>query len=209
MSSLARLEFPIKFSCRLTLLRCGPVPLRPATLRNDDSVDATWEQVKEALSSDDYAVAFDTLEQAMREAAPPVRGELALRLAHLHSLYGDPAQPDVRRALNQAYAAAPALRSAPLARALEAELTARAQGEVTLAPELAADPDPLVRYHALCALALAGRPQEALDVALPAAELPEHLRWRLRSWQADAQEALARVPRRRSLRRGRAPRRRA
>ncbi|AAF12529.1 hypothetical protein E5E91_15125 [Deinococcus radiodurans R1 = ATCC 13939 = DSM 20539] len=36
MSSLARLEFPIKFSCRLTLLRCGPVPLRPATLRNDD-----------------------------------------------------------------------------------------------------------------------------------------------------------------------------
>lgn len=50
------------------------------------SVDATWEQVKEALSSDDYAVAFDTLEQAMREAAPPVRGELALRLAHLLSL---------------------------------------------------------------------------------------------------------------------------
>jgi len=39
-------------------------------------------------------------------------------------------------------------------------------------------------------VALAGRPQEALDVALPAAELPEHLRWRLRSWQADAQEAL-------------------
>ncbi|GGI81199.1 tetratricopeptide repeat protein [Deinococcus wulumuqiensis] len=154
------------------------------------SVDATWEQVKEALSGDDYAVAFDTLEQAMREAAPPVRAELALRLAHLHSLYGDPAQPDVRRALNQAYAADASLRSSPLALALEAELAARAQGTAVIAAELVTDPDPLVRYHALCALALSARPQEALDVALPAAELPPHLRWRLRSWQADAHEAL-------------------
>jgi tetratricopeptide (TPR) repeat protein len=50
--------------------------------------------------------------------------------------------------------------------------------------------DPLARYHAVCALALGGDPQAALDVHLPITELPVHLRWRLRSWQADAQESL-------------------
>ncbi|WP_338107143.1 hypothetical protein [Deinococcus radiodurans] len=161
------------------------------------SVDATWEQVKEALSSDDYAVAFDTLEQAMREAAPPVRGELALRLAHLHSLYGDPAQPDVRRALNQAYAAAPALRSAPLARALEAELTARAQGEVTLAPELAADPDPLVRYHALCAWRWPGGPRRRWTWRCPPLSCPSTCAGACVPGRPTRKKPWARVPRRR------------
>ncbi|WP_339097721.1 hypothetical protein WDJ50_14360 [Deinococcus sp. VB142] len=166
------------------------------------SVDAAWEQVKEALSSDDYVGAFDTLEQAITQARPPVQAELALRLAHLHSLYGESGQADLRRALDGAYELLPELRQAPLARALEAEYAARGaagQGTPAALPvslsqlaqsELAQDADPLVRYHVLCALALSEQPQAALDMDLPAAELPPHLRWRLRSWQADAHEAL-------------------
>ncbi|MBI0444968.1 hypothetical protein D9600_03115 [Deinococcus sp. DB0503] len=42
----------------------------------------------------------------------------------------------------------------------------------------------------MAALALAEQPQAALDVYLPLSELPEHLQWRLRSWQADSEEQL-------------------
>ncbi|MGI8748728.1 MAG: hypothetical protein ACR2J4_10335, partial [Deinococcus sp.] len=42
----------------------------------------------------------------------------------------------------------------------------------------------------LAALALGERAEEALAVELPVSELPPHLRWRLRSWQADCEEEL-------------------
>ena len=155
-------------------------------------VDTTWQQACAALASDEYDTAFGVLESAMREARPPVRARIALHLASAQALYGDPGVPDVRKALNVAVALDPALAADPLRRALDAELAARTQGEEAppVPEELRTDPSALVRFHILCALALSGHPQDALDLGLTPAELPEHLRWRLRSWQADAHEAL-------------------
>ncbi|ULH15123.1 hypothetical protein MF271_14355 [Deinococcus sp. KNUC1210] len=161
----------------------------------------TWQQVCAALASpdtvppghapEDFEAAFGILDAAFREAAPSQRGPLSLYLASLHSLYGDAASADAQEAVVQAAALDPALRQSPLYLALSAELDARRRGPEAAYPALeAVHGDPLSRYHVVAALALAERAQEALDVHLPVAELPPHLRWRLRSWQADAEEML-------------------
>lgn len=152
----------------------------------------TWQQACTALAGGDYDAAFDILERAMPEARTTERARIALYLASVHSLYGDVATEPMRDALRDARLADATLVGSPLYQALNAELDARLRGEDATPPGAAtrsAD-DPLARFHALCALALAERAQEALDVHLPSADLPEHLRWRLRSWQADCQEQL-------------------
>ncbi|WP_412028256.1 hypothetical protein [Deinococcus yunweiensis] len=152
----------------------------------------TWHQASAALARSEYDTAFDVLEHAMNEASRDVRARLALYVGSMHTLYGDAATDPLGAALQEARTLNPALRSDPLYQALSAELDARTRGPDAAAPPASAvaAADPLARYHALCALALSDRHQEVLDVDLPSTELPEHLRWRLRSWQADAQEQL-------------------
>lgn len=117
---------------------------------------------------------------------------MALYLASLHALYGDAATEHLSAALAQATSLDPKLAQEPLTLALTAELDARLRGADATPPShvVREATDPLARFHALCALALAEKPQEALDIHLASTELPEHLRWRLRSWQADCQESL-------------------
>ncbi|EYB68625.1 hypothetical protein DEIPH_ctg018orf0006 [Deinococcus phoenicis] len=155
-------------------------------------VATTWQQACTALAGGDYDTAFGVLDAAMQEARRPERARLALYLASVHALYGDAATTEVGAALQEARTLDPALREDPLYLALSAELGARTRGaEAALPPQAVREAaDPLARYHALAALALAEQPQAALDVHLPLAELPEHLGWRLRSWQADAEEQL-------------------
>ena len=152
----------------------------------------TWEQACQALASDNYEAAYHILEAARGEARPPERARINLYLASLSSLYGESGSPDMARELRQALSADPALKSDPLYLALSAELAARQQGTQAQPPteEVRHALSALARYHATCALGLAGKPEEALGVAPPAPELPVHLRWRLRSWQADAEEQL-------------------
>ncbi|MBB5234524.1 tetratricopeptide repeat protein [Deinococcus budaensis] len=155
-------------------------------------VATTWQQACTALAGDDYDTAFSVLTGAMHEAAKPTRARLALYLASVHALYGDAALAEVGAALQQARTLDPALRGDPLYLALNAELGARTLGAEAAppAPEVRAAADPLARYHALAALSLAEQPQGALDLELALSELPRHLGWRLRSWQADAEEQL-------------------
>ncbi|SMB89035.1 tetratricopeptide repeat protein [Deinococcus hopiensis] len=155
-------------------------------------VVTTWQQTCTALAGDDYDAAFVVLEAAMREANKSVRARLALYLASVHALYGDAATTEAGAALREARTLDPALREDPLYLALSAELDARLRGPDAAPPPPAAvnAAEPLARFHAQAALALAGHPQEALEVHLPASELPSHLKWRLRSWQADAEEQL-------------------
>ena len=156
----------------------------------------TWEQACQALASDDYDAAYHILEAARREARPPARARLSLYSASLSSLYGDSGAPEMQRNLEQARKLDPALTSDPLYLALNAELRARTLGPdangAAVAPPIEARHalDALARFHAACALSLLGQPEEALETAPPAPELPVHLRWRLRSWQADAEEQL-------------------
>lgn len=163
-------------------------------------VATTWEQATSALTAGDYDTALTVLETALREARPPERAPLALYLASVQSLYGESGVRETRAALQNALRADPAIASTALYRALNAEVQARAAAQpsgpaqpdpAALVPaDLREAAEPLARFHALCALALLGDPQGALDVHLPVNELPEHLRWRLRSWQADAHEQL-------------------
>lgn len=164
--------------------------------------DTTWQQACTALAGGDYETAFSVLDAALDEAMPargkPARGgqttaaRLCLYLGSLHALYGDAATEQLGTALSEARRLDPAVESGPLYRALHAELDARARGPEAAPPAGAAREaaDPVARFHALCALALAEQPQAALDLHLAADELPAHLRWRLRSWQADCQEQL-------------------
>ncbi|WP_102125250.1 tetratricopeptide repeat protein [Deinococcus planocerae] len=155
-------------------------------------VPTTWQQACAALAGGDYETAFDVLESAMSEARKPERARIALYLASVHALYGDAATAEVGAALREARTLDPSLRGDPLYLALSAELDARSRGpDATLpaAPVREAS-DPLARFHALSALALAERPAEAQHIHLPLSELPPHLRWRLRSWQADCEEQL-------------------
>ncbi|PNY82032.1 hypothetical protein [Deinococcus koreensis] len=152
----------------------------------------TWHQASAALAGGDYDTAFEVMEHAMNEASKGERARMALYLASIHTLYGDTATEQMAASLQEARTLSPALRTGGLYQALSAELDARTRGPDAAAVPVAArtDADPLARYHALCALALSERHQEALDVQVASTELPEHLRWRLRSWQADAQEQL-------------------
>ncbi|WP_019011833.1 hypothetical protein [Deinococcus aquatilis] len=155
-------------------------------------VATTWQQACTALAGGDYDTAFNVLDSAMREAKKHERARIALYVASVHALYGDTSTNEVALALREARTLDPALTTDPLYAALMAELDARLrEGEATPPPAAVREAaDPLARFHAMCALALAEKPQEALDIHLPSTELPEHLRWRLRSWQADSQEQL-------------------
>lgn len=155
-------------------------------------VATTWQQACTALAGDDYDTAFSVLEGALHEADRPQKARLSLYLASVQALYGDPATTEVGLALRDARTADPAIRSDPLYVALSAELDARLRGPDAAPPppEVREAAEPLARYHALAALSLAGHPAEALEIHLPLTELPPHLRWRLRSWQADAEESL-------------------
>ncbi|MPY67486.1 tetratricopeptide repeat protein [Deinococcus sp. SDU3-2] len=155
-------------------------------------VATTWQQACTALAGDDYDTAFSVLEGALHEADRPRKARLSLYLASVQALYGDPATTEVGAALRDARTLDPAIRTDPLYVALSAELDARLRGPdaVLPPPEVREAAEPLARYHALAALSLAGHPQDALELHLPLAELPAHLRWRLRSWQADAEESL-------------------
>ncbi|GGK31994.1 hypothetical protein GCM10008955_27380 [Deinococcus malanensis] len=155
-------------------------------------VATTWQQACTALAAGDYDAAFGILEAASREVRTPDRGRLALYLASIHALYGDTATVETRAALQLALRYNPALQTDPLWQALNAELEARTLDGQATPPTAAVREagEALARFHALCALALGGDPQAALDVHVTPQDLPAHLRWRLRSWQADAHEQL-------------------
>ncbi|WP_407538563.1 hypothetical protein [Deinococcus radiomollis] len=146
------------------------------------------------VPQEDFEVAFSVLEAAIHEAAlqkaPALdRAQLHLYLASLHSLYGDAASDEAQATLGRAALLAPAIRQTPLYLALSAELDARLRGPEATYPDVQAiHGDPLSRFHAVSALALADRAQEALGVHVTVQELPPHLGWRLRSWQADCEE---------------------
>ncbi|CAM3574338.1 hypothetical protein [Deinococcus frigens] len=164
--------------------------------------DTTWQQACTALAGGDYETAFGVLDSALDEAMPPEKGpgkaarptaaRICLYLGSLHALYGDAATEQLKTALTEAQTLDLATREQPLYLALSAELDARTRGPDAAPPAGAVREaaDAVVRFHALCALALAEQPQAALDLHLAADELPTHLRWRLRSWQADCQEQL-------------------
>ena len=146
------------------------------------------------LPQEDFEAAFSILEAAIQEAAlqkaPALdRAQLHLYLASLHSLYGDAASDEAQATLSRAALLAPDIRQTPLYLALSAELDARLRGPEATYPDVQAiHGDPLSRFHAVSALALADRSQEALGVHVTVQELPPHLGWRLRSWQADCEE---------------------
>jgi tetratricopeptide (TPR) repeat protein len=164
----------------------------------------TWQQVCAALDTtpadksgmEDFEAAFSIIEAATREAAlqgspGAERAQLELYLASLHSLYGDAASDEAQATLRQAAQLDRAVTSTPLYLALMAELDARLRGPEATYPDVqAVHGDALSRFHVVSALALAERWQEALDVHVTVAELPTHLGWRLRSWQADCEEGL-------------------
>ncbi|CAM3425290.1 hypothetical protein DESA109040_12160 [Deinococcus saxicola] len=166
--------------------------------------DITWQQACTALAGGDYETAFGVLSAALDEAAPaavgkgkgaavsPVAALICVYLGSLHALYGDAAAEQLEATLAEARGLNPVVSSEPLYLALNAELEARTRGPEAAPPAGAMREavDPVARFHALCALALAEQPQAALDIHLGAGELPVHLRWRLRSWQADCQEQL-------------------
>ncbi|GGJ75513.1 hypothetical protein [Deinococcus aquiradiocola] len=170
----------------------------------------TWQQVTDALSGpaqpgtdaaqaapqEDFDTAFSVLDLAIEEAdrqrqPAASRAELRLYLASLHALYGDVASDETQLTLAEAARLSPDVREQPLFLALSAELDARLRGPEATYPDVrAVHGDPLSRFHTMSALALADRWQEALDVHLPVQDLPAHLGWRLRSWQADCEENL-------------------
>ncbi|CAM4173439.1 tetratricopeptide repeat protein [Deinococcus marmoris] len=166
--------------------------------------ETTWQQACTALAGGDYETAFGVLSAALDEAMPaavgkgksaavsPVAARICVYLGSLHALYGDAAAEQLGVALAEALGLNPAVGGDALYLALSAELEARTRGPEAAPPTEAIREalDPVARFHALCALALAEQPQAALDIHLGAGELPLHLRWRLRSWQADCQEQL-------------------
>ncbi|ADV66623.1 tetratricopeptide repeat protein [Deinococcus maricopensis] len=156
--------------------------------------ELTWQQAADALASEDFDSAYAILEGAEREAARPQRARILLYLASVDSLYGDDGVTDAQTALRDARTADSGIRHDPLYMALMAEIDGRVRGpDAAPLPDAALSGPPLARYHALAALALTHQPERALDVEVSAAELPAHLRWRLRSWQADCEEQLGRA----------------
>ena len=154
-------------------------------------LEASWQQVTQALEHEDFEAAYAVLDGAMTGATRSQQARLMLYAASLHSLYGDSGVADLEGALQEAARLDAKVQGDALYLALQAELRARQQAESAPAPPPAAlAGDALGRYHAMSALALSGRAQEAVEAAPPASELPPHLRWRLRSWQADSEEAL-------------------
>lgn len=163
-------------------------------------LSTTWQQTLQALEHEDFDAAYWVLDSAYGEANRETRARLSLLLGSVHSLYGEAGLEDTKNAVHEAAALDPKLRDDGLYRALNAELVARddPDGGARLADGALRSPSSfslpgeaaLVRYHAMVALALAEQPQAALDAAPASGELPPHLRWRLRSWQADSEEQL-------------------
>lgn len=163
-------------------------------------LSTTWQQTLAALEHEDFDAAYWTLDGAFGEAGRAERARLSLLAASLHSLYGVDGANDTQNALREVITLDPNLREDALYRALNAEMTARddaVRGAEFARSALRATTSvnvegasALARYHGMVALALAQQPQEALNAAPSAAELPTHLRWRLRSWQADSEEQL-------------------
>lgn len=163
-------------------------------------LSTTWQQIARALEHEDFEAAYAVLDGAYGESDKRGRARLAVLAASVHSLYGDVGVADARQALQDAARLDPSLREDALQRALHAELVARETPEkaaelvtaAARAPMLLKLPgeEALARYHLLVALSMAERPEQALDAAPAAADLPPHLRWRLRSWQADCEEQL-------------------
>lgn len=150
----------------------------------------TWQRVCAALASDDYQGAYELLARAWAMNAAE-RAEVYLYAASVHSLFGDAGIPDMALALAQARELYPTVTETALYQALHLESSARTGEAPDVPAELGSHPDPLVRFHTLSALALSEHPQAVLALELRPNELPEHLRWRLRSWQADSAEHLA------------------
>lgn len=150
----------------------------------------SWTQATTALATENFELAFQIMESAWQEADRTQRARLGLYLASLHSLYGESGTPEMARQLERAVNADPAIAQDPLFLALQAERLARDEIQVQERTLQLAQAEPLARFHAVSALALAGQTQQALDVEVTPQELPPHLGWRLRSWQADSEEAL-------------------
>ncbi len=163
-------------------------------------LSTTWQQIARALEHEDFESAYAVLDGAYGETDKRGRARLSVLAASMHSLYGDAGAEDARQALTEAARLDPALREDALQRALRAELMAREQPEqaaelansAVRAPRLLQLPgeEALARYHLLVALSMAERPEQALNTAPAASDVPPHLRWRLRSWQADCEEQL-------------------
>ncbi|MDV6373127.1 tetratricopeptide repeat protein [Deinococcus arenicola] len=159
--------------------------------------ETTWQQACTALAGGDYEAAYGVLDAALGElednkSGRPVAARLCLYMGSMHALYGDAATEQLGTALNDARTLSPAVKGEALYAALNAEFEARTLDEGVAPPDATVREatDPLARFHAICALSLLEEPQAALDVHLASGELPPHLRWRLRSWQADCQEGL-------------------
>lgn len=163
-------------------------------------LSTTWHQTVQFLEHEDFDAAYGILDDAFGEADREGRAGLALLGASLSSLYGDTGVDDTRKALRDAVLLDPRLREDRLYRALQAELTARDEPErgaqlaraVQAAPARLGLPDEeaIAQFHVMVALAVAEQPAEAIEAAPNSADLPVHLRWRLRSWQADCEEQL-------------------
>ena len=163
-------------------------------------LSTTWQQIAQALEHEDFEAAYAVLDGAYGESDKRGRARLSLLAASVHSLYGDAGAGDARQALNEAARLDPTLREDALQRALHAELVARETPDQAAELARSASHSPmllklpgeaaLTRYHLLVTLSIAEQPEQALDAAPAAGDVPPHLRWRLRSWQADCEEQL-------------------
>lgn len=155
--------------------------------------DTIWQQVCSALASDNHDVAFDLLEHAMIDALPEQRAQMALYMTHIHTL-GDTvsALPNMQATLATALSCQQEIDQSTLYQILQCELAVRMNKTQIDVPQQRLDQhsDVLVRFHTMCVLQQLGQSEAALAVPLLTIELPAHLRWRVYSWQAEAQEHL-------------------
>lgn len=155
--------------------------------------DTIWQQVCSALASDNHDVAFDLLEHAMVDAVPEQRAQLALYMTHIHALSDTiSALPNMQATLATALCCEQKIDQSKLYQILQCELAIRMNKIQVEVPhqELDQNSDVLVRFHTMCVLQQLGQSEAALAVPLLTVELPTHLRWRVCSWQAEAQESL-------------------
>lgn len=161
-----------------------------------------WSQACDFLAQERYDLAHQLLERHLSRSSGPTRARLALYILSIISLYAPGDSPEQHQGLHEemlsglsdAALSDPAVTQEPLYLALHAEAQARALGPEAPTPAEEArhalgEEGPLARYHVVCALCLAGRYDELAAMSPAASELPQHLRWRLRQWQAHAEEA--------------------
>ncbi len=174
----------------------------------DPAAALIWSQACEALAQDQYELGQKLLSDAHdRSLIPRTRARLTLYLLSVLSLYAPGDSPEnflglheeMQAGLQEALQDDPRLSADGLYQALRAEAQARQLGPQAAPPSdearHALGPDgPLARYHSVCALSLQGRYPEIAAIAPAIADLPQHLRWRLRQWQARAEEAQDNLP---------------